>query len=56
MGNTFLNVSIFMLLASCEGCKTDEPKPKTEFEKIPPARPDAFFARHEGIFHITSTL
>ena len=26
-----------LLLASCDGCKKDDPKPKTELEKLPPA-------------------
>jgi hypothetical protein len=37
MRRTYLNFLLLLFLASCEGCKTDEPKPKTELEKLPPA-------------------
>jgi hypothetical protein len=30
-------VTLLLVLSSCEGCKKDEPKPKTELEKLPPA-------------------
>jgi hypothetical protein len=32
----YLNMVLLLALAGCEGCKKDEPKPKTELEKLPP--------------------
>jgi hypothetical protein len=37
MKRACFNFFILLLLSSCEGCKIDEPKPKTELEKLPPA-------------------
>jgi len=35
--SSILNLILLLLLASCDGCKKDDPKPKTELEKLPPA-------------------
>jgi len=32
----FINLILLLLLASCDGCKKDDPKPLTELEKLPP--------------------
>jgi len=33
----FINLILLLLLASCDGCKKEDPKPLTELEKLPPA-------------------
>lgn len=35
--SSILNLILLLLLASCDGCKKEDPKPKTELEKLPPA-------------------
>ncbi len=35
--DTYITLSLLLALTSCEGCKEDAPKPKTELEKLPPA-------------------
>lgn len=36
----YLNLLLLLTLTACEGCKKDEPKPKTELEKLPPITQD----------------